>query len=96
MSSDTWFDGSIEAVKMLFEEGLLFFVNRMNDIVVISYNKHHIFSEDSQTFFLLKQFGNIVRNCNKTKSLNLGPVRHLNDDLVKVRVEVALKKTTFL
>ena len=81
---------------MLTKQRLLFIINGMDDVIVISDDEHHILSKDSQLLFSLKKSLNIMRNSYETKCLDFSPVRHFYHHFMQVAIEVTFKKTTLL
>ena len=81
---------------MFTKQRLLFVINGMDDVIVISDDEHDILSKNSQLLFSLQKSLNIMRNSNETKCLDFRPVRNFCHHFVQITIEVTFKKTTLL
>lgn len=79
---------------MFFKQSFFLIIYSVNNVVVIPYNKHNIFSGHSQLISLLEKSRDIVGDCYETKGLNLGPIWHLNNDSIEITIKVAFKEST--
>ena len=66
---------------MLLEEKLLFLVDQVHDVIVVSNNQHDVLLHDAQVFSLLMQLGKVDMQIDEAMLLDLVPVVDFDQDL---------------
>jgi hypothetical protein len=69
----------VQSSQMIIEKILLLLIYDLHDTIVITYNQHNVFTQDTKLLFSSEETGKWQRESDQTESLNLVPVLNFKE-----------------